>query len=43
MKHSEGGILEILNVGAGHLKIEFNKANAAEVARAKRMVEDMKC
>ena len=39
--HADGGSLEILNVGAGHLTIEFNKANPAEVARAKRMVEDM--
>ena len=41
MTHTDNGSLEILNVGAGHLKIEFNKANPAEVARAKRMVEDM--
>ena len=40
-EEAAGGCLEILNVGAGHLKIEFNKANPAERERAKSMVQDM--
>jgi hypothetical protein len=36
-----GGVLEVLNVGAGHLKLELDPTNPAEVSRAKRMVSDM--
>jgi hypothetical protein len=35
------GVLEILNVGSGHLEVKFDKANPAELARAARMVRDM--
>ena len=37
----DSGTLDILNVGLGHLKMEFNKANPVERARAKRMIEEM--
>lgn len=39
--HKPTGCLEILNVGAGDVKIEFNKADVGEVIRAKRIIQDM--
>jgi|SRR6185503_18127188 len=35
------GSLEILNVGAGDVKITFDKEDAAEAIRAKRIIKDM--
>src|SRR5213596_1727716 len=35
------GYLEILNVGAGDIKISFDKDDPAELIRAGRMVRDM--
>lgn len=34
------GLLEILNVGMGHLTVTFDKDNPAELARASRMIQD---
>lgn len=35
------GTLEILNVGAGDVKITFDREDAAEAIRAKRIIKDM--
>jgi len=35
------GVLEILNVGAGDVKITFEKENVSESIRAKRVIQDM--
>lgn len=35
------GELSVLNCTAGDIRISFDKANEVEVARAKRMIEDM--
>jgi hypothetical protein len=35
------GVLEILNVQGGDVKITFDKANPAETIRTKRIIEDM--
>jgi hypothetical protein len=35
------GLLDVLNCNEGHIRIEFDKADAAEVARAKRIIQDM--
>jgi hypothetical protein len=35
------GALDVLNVGHGHLKFKFDKANAEEVAKAKKVITDM--
>ena len=35
------GLLEILNIGAGHLRFEFDGDNAAERNRAKAVILDM--
>ncbi len=35
------GHLDVLNVGAGHLKFRFDKNNAEEVAKAKKVIADM--
>lgn len=35
------GEIDVLNVGAGHLKIEYSKADTIERERARRMVTDM--
>ncbi len=35
------GVLEILNVGAGDVKITFDKNNPGEILRAKRIIVDM--
>ena len=35
------GYLEILNVGAGDMKITFDKEDPAELIRAKRIIQDM--
>lgn len=37
----KSGEIDVLNVGAGHLKIEYSKADAIERERARRMVTDM--
>lgn len=36
-----GGVLEILNVGRGDVKITYDSADAAEAIRAKRIIKDM--
>lgn len=36
-----GGVLEVLNVQGGDVKITFDPANPSETIRAKRMIEDM--
>ena len=36
-----GGLLSVLNVGAGDIEIRFDRADAAEVAQAKRIIADM--
>jgi hypothetical protein len=36
-----GGMLEILNVQGGDVKITFEKGNVSEVIRAKRIITDM--
>ncbi len=38
---SGGGVLEILNVQGGDVKITFDKGNAGEVIRTKRIIQDM--
>lgn len=35
------GVLEILNVGRGDVKISYDTTNAAEAIRAKRIIKDM--
>lgn len=35
------GCLDVLNCGAGHLKVAFDKTNAMDVDRARRMIADM--
>lgn len=35
------GTLSILNVGAGDVKISYDKSNAPEAVRAKRIIKDM--
>jgi|SRR6185312_6465857 len=35
------GSLDILNCGAGHLRFGFDSSNAAEVERAKSVIQDM--
>jgi hypothetical protein len=37
----EGPCLEILNAGAGHLKVSFAKDDAPQVERARRLITDM--
>lgn len=38
---SPTGLLEVLNVGLGDLKVTFNKHDAAETAKARRMIEKL--
>lgn len=35
------GHLDVLNVGAGHLKFRFDKGDPEEVAKAKKVIADM--
>lgn len=35
------GCLDVLNVGSGHLKFAFDKDDAAEVDKAKKVITDM--
>lgn len=35
------GVLEVLNVGSGHLTLTFDKGDRPELERAKRVVQDM--
>ena len=35
------GLLDILNCGAGHLAIRFEKDNPDEVVKARRIIQDM--
>lgn len=37
----EEGTIELLNVGAGHIKVSMNNTNPVERERAKAMVTDM--
>ena len=41
MKPKRGGTVGILNVGAGDIKLTFDKTNPAEVIRSSRIVADM--
>ena len=36
-----GGLLSVLNVGAGDIEIRFDRASDADVAKAKRIISDM--
>jgi hypothetical protein len=33
--------IDVLNVGKGHLEVKFEKSNAVEVERARRMIKEM--
>jgi hypothetical protein len=35
------GNLDVLNVGHGHLKLTITEGDAAEIAKARRIIEDM--
>ncbi|HZL35448.1 MAG TPA: hypothetical protein VFC78_09075 [Tepidisphaeraceae bacterium] len=35
------GFLDVLNIGAGHLTFRFERNDAEEVAKAKKVIEDM--
>ena len=37
----KNGYLDVLNCGQGHLSIHFDKAAAAEIDKARRMITDM--
>lgn len=37
----KAGVLEVLNVGSGHLTLTFNKDDRPELERAKRVVSEM--
>lgn len=39
--HEDQGHLDILNCGAGHLSFTFKKDDREEVAKAKRVIQDM--
>lgn len=40
MQQNEPG-LDVLNIGAGHLKFRFNKDDAEDTEKAKRVITDM--
>lgn len=41
MDGEEAGVVNILSVGEGHIKISFDSKDPAEAIRAKRIVKDM--
>lgn len=41
MSCSPTGCLDVLNIGHGHLKFRFDREDADEVAKAKRVITDM--
>lgn len=41
MSDREGGTLDVLNVGMGHLTVRFNREDPLELARGRRLVADM--